>query len=387
MVHRISRAELHQLVWSIPVKQLAPRFGVSDVAVKKACEKASIPTPDRGYWAKVDAGQRLPTKPLPPRPPGMNDDIEFGATHSYWGGSPLSNDEVLGPVPPPPTFSEPLEEVRQRIAKSMGDVVVRRDTGNWHPSIATYLRKDDQKREKQRQSKYFSSWDAPVFEGPFEKRRLRILNALFHGLMKLGGRPSLRGFAAREVVITFHYQHVWISLEGKNAKPPQQYVPRSKEPDDHTLVLSILAGYEAKEVLGSWSDNQHQNLETQLAQAAIGIALQAEESYRAQLIRSHEWRIERKAQLEKEERERQAAQVKAEAERKARLEQKRIDNLLTDARALETADTIRRYVAQLEERVGVNAETSFQQWRQWALSQADRMDPSLDAKFLRSFDD
>lgn len=367
--------------------QLAPRFGISDVALKKACEKASIPTPDRGYWAKVEAGQQQSTKQLPPRPPGMPEEIEFGATQRYWGGTPISNEEVLGPIPPPPTFSEPLDDVRQRVAKSIGDVVVRRGTGNWHPSITVYLRNDEQKREKQRQAAYFSSWDAPVFEGPFEKRRLRILNALFFGLMRVGGKPSLRGFAAREIVITFHYQHIWLSLEGKNSKPPQQYVARSKEPSDRSLVLSILAGYVAKEILGSWSDNEQQNLETQLTEAAIAIALQAEESYRAQLIRSHEWRIERKMQLEKEERERQAAQIKAEAERRARLEQKRIDSLLSDARALETADTIRRYVARLEDRVDTSTAAGFQKWKQWALSQADRIDPLLDAKFLKAQDD
>jgi hypothetical protein len=33
MVHQIPREELYRLVWSEPIKQLAPRFGISDVAL------------------------------------------------------------------------------------------------------------------------------------------------------------------------------------------------------------------------------------------------------------------------------------------------------------------------------------------------------------------
>src|ERR1051325_7998569 len=55
----ISRTDLYELAWSIPMVKLAERFGVSDVAVAKACRKHSIPLPGRGYWACVTAGQKL----------------------------------------------------------------------------------------------------------------------------------------------------------------------------------------------------------------------------------------------------------------------------------------------------------------------------------------
>src|SRR5262249_54845582 len=52
MVQRLTRKELYELVWSEPMKIVSVRFGISDVALKKTCERAAIPTPDRGYWAK-----------------------------------------------------------------------------------------------------------------------------------------------------------------------------------------------------------------------------------------------------------------------------------------------------------------------------------------------
>jgi hypothetical protein len=55
----LSRRELFDLVWSKPVTKVATDLGISDVAVKKICDKHRIPVPGRGYWAKIAAGQKL----------------------------------------------------------------------------------------------------------------------------------------------------------------------------------------------------------------------------------------------------------------------------------------------------------------------------------------
>jgi hypothetical protein len=59
MAERLSREELYELVWSQPLRTLSARFRISDVALKKTCLKAAIPTPERGYWARKDAGQKV----------------------------------------------------------------------------------------------------------------------------------------------------------------------------------------------------------------------------------------------------------------------------------------------------------------------------------------
>ena len=65
MAERLSRKALYDLVWSEPMKNLATRFGVSDVGLKKTCARAAIPTPDRGYWAKKEAGKETFQAALP----------------------------------------------------------------------------------------------------------------------------------------------------------------------------------------------------------------------------------------------------------------------------------------------------------------------------------
>ena len=63
---RYERQRLYEEVWSEPTQQVAKRYGVSDVAIAKACALLAIPKPPRGYWAKKAAGQKLPDRPLLP---------------------------------------------------------------------------------------------------------------------------------------------------------------------------------------------------------------------------------------------------------------------------------------------------------------------------------
>lgn len=48
-----SDEELHKLLWERPATKVAGSLGVSSVAVKKRCKLRGIPTPPRGYWAKL----------------------------------------------------------------------------------------------------------------------------------------------------------------------------------------------------------------------------------------------------------------------------------------------------------------------------------------------
>jgi hypothetical protein len=62
--HPYDREELYKKVWAQPILELAKEYGVSDVALAKACKRRRIPLPGRGYWAKKAAG-----KPVLERPP------------------------------------------------------------------------------------------------------------------------------------------------------------------------------------------------------------------------------------------------------------------------------------------------------------------------------
>jgi len=82
-VHSFSREALYELVWSESIRTLAPRLGISDVGLAKACARANIPTPDRGYWARVAVKKDCARKPLP--------SPELSATVKFRGRAPMEN--------------------------------------------------------------------------------------------------------------------------------------------------------------------------------------------------------------------------------------------------------------------------------------------------------
>ena len=64
---RYDRERLYQEVWTEPTQKVAERYGVSDVAIAKACSLLHVPKPPRGYWAKKTAGRKLPERPPLPK--------------------------------------------------------------------------------------------------------------------------------------------------------------------------------------------------------------------------------------------------------------------------------------------------------------------------------
>lgn len=71
----VTRNELFEKVWATPLLKLAREIGVSDVALGKACRRAAIPLPGRGYWAKAAEARRI--SPLPATADPARATIEF----------------------------------------------------------------------------------------------------------------------------------------------------------------------------------------------------------------------------------------------------------------------------------------------------------------------
>ena len=165
MAEQLSRKKLYDLVWSEPMRNLSVRFGISDVALKKTCARAGIPTPERGYWAKKEAGKETFQALLPMRPPGMDDEVSIASggngSYQYWNLASLALFHNLPRI----------ETVRARTAETVGHVAVPHKVRTWHPAIDRLLKEDEKRRAKQLTDPYPMSWDKPVFDTPFERFR------------------------------------------------------------------------------------------------------------------------------------------------------------------------------------------------------------------------
>lgn len=194
------------------MKTLAAQLAISDVGLKKTCARAMIPTPDRGYWAKRQAGKRTEQIALPSRPPGMSDEVVVAGGSSHW--QYLSSDEELRGQPPcPPEFPEPLDAVRERIARVLGRVTVPQKVTIWHPVIDQLVKENEQRREQDRFALYRTPWNGPRFDSVIERRRLRILNSLFFAVSKMFGKPTISSHEPHSMCVSFFQEHVGIALE------------------------------------------------------------------------------------------------------------------------------------------------------------------------------
>lgn len=76
----MKRSELYAKVWAMPVLKIAAEVGITGTRIAAICRQHGIPTPPRGYWAKLSAGKQPPTVPLPS--PEADYEIKVGALPS-----------------------------------------------------------------------------------------------------------------------------------------------------------------------------------------------------------------------------------------------------------------------------------------------------------------
>lgn len=55
----LTRKQLYELAWTKPMMHIAREFGFSDRGLGKLCAKYEIPIPPRGYWMRLNAGQKI----------------------------------------------------------------------------------------------------------------------------------------------------------------------------------------------------------------------------------------------------------------------------------------------------------------------------------------
>jgi hypothetical protein len=377
MSYSFSRQELYDLVWAEPVSVVAKRFGISDVGLAKLCRRHDIPLPPRGHWAKVAAGKRTGSRPeLPQRGIAMPDDISDD--EHDWRRFDERPEEI--PIPREPVLTQPLEDVVVRVQKLVGRVTVPRSLEQPHALIAKVLAQDESRREKQRATGY--SWDAALFDSPYEKRRLRVLGAVFSALERCGTRPWLRGKEALEAGVTIGECALSFTLDDPGQLPNRYRPPTpANRPSTDKLKLAITFPTSDDGAPHSWQDAEGATVESKLTEIVTRMLVLAESAYREHQHRHHSWLKERKEQLIAARRERLDRARREEIERIEKANQTRVNQLLAEAGTLRQANEIREYVRTVHSTVGAeqNAATLSQveAWAAWALGVADSIDPVI----------
>ena len=64
----ITREELYELVWSMPMTRASNQQGVSDVMLGRVCRERCVPRPPQGYWAPLLGEKKRSQFEKPPLP-------------------------------------------------------------------------------------------------------------------------------------------------------------------------------------------------------------------------------------------------------------------------------------------------------------------------------
>ena len=362
--------DLIAYAWSAPMRDLAGAVAMSDVGLKKLLRAHGIGPPPQGYWNKVHAGRPVPKPPrAPARRPGETGRISLDQRFA----------KVLKPAPlmssTGPFASvevpEDLNELLARELKAIGRIAVPRTLEQPHPGLHQLLKQEQRRREKANEPFH---WDTPKFDGPFDQRRLRLLNGLFLGLSKRGHFGDLyERDGVLHVGAIIGDTRVGFSLELARQKAARSRMPQAIDPQ--LPVKAPLALVVVGEGGARWEDGADGTLETRLASLVAGLIVAGEARFRRSLAQAEEWEQQRRVDAERGRRERLAS-----------LNQKRLEQLHASGQLLRQAEDLRALAARVGEAVAGGALTlepgALEAWLAWASAEADRLDPVLSGQVI-----
>ena len=362
----IKRDELYRLVWARPMIHVAAEFGISGNGLSKICRKLDVPYPPRGYWAKLNAGKAPAVMPLPKR----KDDTPEGATitRALLGQSDASPEVVRARA----LFDEALEKA--------GEIFVPDRLSKPHPIIVGWKKEKERRQERARHER--NPWTRDLYREPDftseDRRRHRILHALFNALEKGGGTVVVND--RNELSYEQCGESITFQLRGKLKQVKRPLTEREKRwklPSDkewrQELEPTGKLVFEFKSYLRTgfkreWLESDKRTLESMLPEIIAtfwaAIPLLAEQTKERELAEQHR---------------REAERLRQEEEARRHLDDARWRKFVELSEMARQADLAREFLAsirraepELNEPVGAD---SLGDWIGWAEEQLLKRDP------------
>jgi hypothetical protein len=159
---------------------------------------------------------------------------------------------------------------------------------------------------------------------------------------------------------------------GRRRYAPARKNDAAAKPPAERLRLTVRDSRTSYGIPTTWEDEKDTLLEDRLTDIVTGLAVIAELTCREAIS----------ARLRREQEQREEAQ-RQERARLAKLEQERLDALISEASAWRRAQELREYVAAVMNSRCLRDDRAVEQrleaWATWAFSEADRLDPIASA--------
>lgn len=361
----VTREELYRQVWQTPMSRLAAEYGISGNGLAKICDRLNIPYPPRGYWAKRAAGKKVVTYRLPP--------ADESTVHSV----------TISPTPPPapppklpPKIQEKLDDAQTKVAS----LVVSGRLTKPHPLIARWL--DEHERQKAEARRERDPWRRSLIHPgeftPQDRRRHRILDALFKELERNGGKVKEND--RRRLFVELSGEPIEFQLREKQKQVRRPLTDdekrwRSSSDRDWKQVLEgtgrfvfSIQTYLDGSLRREWLESDAAPMERLLPEIV------------ATLIAAGAVLVEKRRKREETERQRQIEeQRRAEERERRKLDDNRWRRLTELANAWRTAQVTREFITALKAMPSESQEAiagqSLNEWLAWAEERLQKADP------------
>jgi hypothetical protein len=355
---KIERAVLYAEVWRTPLRTLAKKYGVSDVALGKICAKLEVPRPGVGHWVRIEHGARIEPTPLPSVSTGQPSVVMLSAHRALQAKTAVGDSAAPRETPPIVEVPETLAgahsvalELKRALAartpdKSNGGIVVIK---GGPPSPVRVTRK-------------------------CESRLLRVASALFKGLEMRGHRVALERapykltvvvrIAEIRLAVGFH-EHLNQTPHVLTAEEKRSGSFLAPKFDFHgSGTIQIVVGESWQRHVGSWRERAPKTIEKQLGAIVLRIERVAA-TLRARDRANEEWR----QRLAVADDQRKFAELRSQH---LRLVEQDLERMSEQS---ERAARIRSFVAAAREVLCVVPDSEPSAYLAWASAYADEIDP------------
>ena len=378
----ISRKELYELVWSIPVTKLSKEYELSDVGFAKLCKRHEIPLPGRGYWRQVETGLRLKRKPLPQTKGSQEIEICIRKKQDIYRGT--EEDGEIG------TLINFEKEDKNRINVPLRLVQP-------HPLIVdakNALSSGGENKYGTLVPHYKKTCLGICVSPECLNRALRVMDALIKSLGKRGFNVSIKKnwreedityVTVMDEIIEFGLREPSDRKERKlskaekklKEKDPWLYVAEKYEYHPSGKLTMSIKSCTGNYIRKNWSDGNKQRVEDCLNEFVTS------------LIKIAAAERKRRLEIERKEQERHEFLRKHEEEERLRREEEaRVQTLYQEAADWHKCTQIRSYIQAVKESVfqgdsNLKDRIDFNIWIDWAERQADMIDPLKKIKTLK----
>jgi len=353
----ISREELYENVWSTPMMQLAKEFNMSDVGLDKVCKKMEIPRPGRGYWRKIETGQKPKLKKLPALTKNGQSRVQIWPEKYRNESLPkidkqTTNIDFMSALVDPHPLVEATQNtllngkpdekgIIKKCAKRVLQINVTHGTVDRALLIMDTILKEAEKRG------YFVA---------LEKQDEGCKTTI-----------TVEGYTIEislsEIIRAVKHESTEADEEKYRSRP--WLMPRY----DYIATGKLSLRIENAEYLGvrqKWNDAKVQRIDNYLGDFLDGLVLTAKA------------KEQRRIREEQEQREREhQAMLRKVREREKRIEDKKIAKIEDEAERWHRAEKIRDYIAAMSQRADMMADLQIKAWVEWCGLYADHLDPLI----------